>query len=119
MDMKTATRILSKTWIPAVAGLLLLLLATSPPAFGGKSEDAVAVEACDTAGSEVVVVVSNSSDEPRTATVTVAAKVEGSLVVRSASVSLSANSVSSVQLSYRSQIEDVIRVGMSDDANPF
>ena len=118
--MKTATRILSKTWIPAVAGLLLLLLATSPPAFGGKkSEEALAVEGCDTAGSEVVVVVSNSADEPRTGTVTVAAKVEGALVVRSASVSLAANSVSSVQLSYRSQIEDVIRVGMSDDNTPF
>ena len=118
--MKTATRILSQTWIPAVAGLLLLLLATSPPAFGGKkSEEALAVEGCDTAGSAVVVVVSNSSDEPRTATVTVAAKVEGSLVVKSASVSLSANSVSSVQLSYRSQMVNVIRVGMSDDSNPF
>jgi len=118
--MKTATRILSQTWIPAVAGLLLLLLATSPPAFGGKkSEEALAVEGCDTAGSAVVVVVSNSADEPRTGTVTVAAKVEGALVVKSASVNLSANSASSIQLSYRSQIEGVITVGIHDGPTPF
>ena len=118
--MKTATRILSQTWIPAVAGLLLLLLATSPPAFGGKkSEEALAVEGCDTAGSEVVVVVSNTADEPRTGTVMVAAKVDGALVVRSASVSLSANSASSVRLSYRSPIEDVITVGIHDGSNPY
>jgi len=118
--MKTATKTLSKTWIPAVAALLLLLLATSPPAFGGKnSPGALAVEGCETTGNAVVVVVSNSGDEPRVGTVTVAAKVDGNLVVRSASVSLSANSTSTVQLSYRSQIEDVTTVGIQDSGVPF
>jgi hypothetical protein len=118
--MKRATRILSQTWIPAVAGLLLLLLATSPPTFGGNdAESSLAVEGCNTAGSTVEVAVSNSADESRTGTVTVAAKVEGNLVVRQATVSLGANSTASLSLRFPSQVDDVITLGLYEDNNPF
>ena len=115
-----ATRFLSQTWIPALAGLLLLLLATSPPTFGGDGEgEALVVESCETTGSVAEVVVSNSADETRTGTVTVAAKVDGYFLVRRASVSLSGNSASAVRVSFPSQIEGVITVGIRDDGLPF
>ena len=117
LTMKKANGVLNRTWIPVVAGLLLLLLATSPPTFGAKKS--LALEGCDRVGSEAVVAVSNSSGEARRGTVTVAAKVDGALVVKSASVTLSANSLASVKMSFGSQLQDIITVGLREEPSPF
>jgi hypothetical protein len=118
--MKKLTRFLSQTWIPVIAGLLFLLLATSPPTFGGNDDsDEMVVESCGSAGNTVTVDVLNPSAQGRSGTVTVAARVEGNLVVQSASVSLRSSSRVSLTLSYSSDIEEIITVGLYEDPNPF
>jgi hypothetical protein len=93
------------------------LLATSPPTFGGNKS--LAVEGVQSAGSDVVVAVSNTSTEAGMAVVSVAARVDGNLVIKTASVSISANTMATVHISYPSIVEGVITVGIQDGTNPF
>jgi hypothetical protein len=115
--MNTVGRYLKKTWIPAVAGLLLLLLATSPQTFGGDS--ALSVAGCETAGTVVEVTVANSSSETLTATVRVAASVDGNLMVRVASVTVGPDSAVTAHVGFPTDIQQIILVGIKDHGSPF
>ena len=117
--MKTVVRYLGKTWIPAIAALVMLLLATSPPAFGG-TDGSLTIAASQTVGTVVVVTVSNTSSEPKTATVRVVAQVDGNLVVSYAPVSVAPNSSANAVAGFPAEVGGVIRVGIiNENSTPF
>jgi hypothetical protein len=117
--MKTVVRYLGKTWIPAIAALVMLLLATSPPAFGG-SGGSLTVASSETVGTVVVVTVSNTTSEPKTATVRVVAQVDGNLVVSYAPVSVAPNSSANAVAGFPAEVGGVIRVGIiNENSTPF
>jgi len=117
--MKTVVRFLGKTWIPAVAALVMLLLATSPPAFGG-TDGSLTVSDCEAVGTVVVVTVMNATSDPMTATVRVVAEVEGSLMVSYAPVSVAPNSAATAVAGFPAEVGGVIRLGViGEGSDPF
>ncbi len=116
--MKSIGRFLSKTWIPAVAGLVLILLAASPPTFGG-DDSSLSVAGSETAGTVVQVTVANTSSDPQSATVRVAAKVDGNLMVSFVPVSVGPDSSVTAHAGFPSEIQQIIHVGIREDDSPF
>ena len=116
--MKSIGRFLSKTWIPAVAGLVLILLAASPPTFGG-DDSSLSVAGSETAGTVVQVTVANSSSDPKTATVRVVAVVDGNLMVSLVPVSVGPDSAVTAHAGFPSEIQQIINVGIREDDSPF
>ena len=117
--MKTVVRFLGKTWIPAIAALVMILLATSPPAFGGNG-GSLSVSASQTVGTVVVVTVSNTSSDPKLGTVRVVAQVDGNLMVSYAPVSVAPNSTATAVAGFPAEVAGVIRLGLtSEESTPF
>lgn len=107
-----------KSWIPAAAALLLLLLATSPSTFGDDHQS-LRVVGLEVKGTVVEVTVTNPSSDPQSATVAVEAVVNGEVVRGLTPVVLMGRATASVPVGFTSSVEKILRTGVHDDPNPI
>jgi len=106
-------------WIPVAAGLLLILLATSPPTFGESGDPPMAVAGHQVSGNVVQVTVTNPSSDPQTATVQIQVVVDGEVVHGFIPVTVMGGGTASVPVGFTSSVEEVQTLGITQGGNPF